>query len=448
MIGFEVSVSVSTGARCTDVYGGHNGGTGERASQPMIRLLVSESAAGDADKLTGQLALNSDIHVVGISRDGLETAQLIAQLRPDVALIHSSMPAMSGYEACRLSSLVSPGTSCIIMATNGQPEAEVRAQAMLVGARGVLPPSADSSTLINLIRQLAEMAPSRDDNMVRLVTDPSRMPVTISVTGAKGGIGKTTVATNLALSLQQRCPGEVVLVDFVGHYGDINLLLNMPDTGGILELTDHDEIDQALLHSRITTHGSGLSVLSGVSGPESMTAVGRVSPAWVAGLLGSLRRDFRIIVVDVAAILHPLSKYIFTRSSFIVIVSVLAELSTVRDTGGLIRGLLDAKIPPERLKLVVNRHDRRDQFTPADLERVAEHPISAFIPRDEGTVLKALNSGDPFVISKPKTPVAGAVVKLGRQLIPDPAPTSQPAHTKDETSSVAEQSKGAITHEQ
>ena len=154
-----------------------------------------------------------------------------------------------------------------------------------------------------------------------------------------------------------------------------------------------------------------------------------ISRATVANLLGVLRRRFRIIVVDIAPVVYPLSQYVFLRSNLIVVVAVLADLSTIRSTGSLLSSLVGPHIPAERVKLVVNRTDAADPFGVADLEQAAKHPVALQIPRATDVVIAALNSGVPFVISKPNAAVSKAVERLADSVvaaIPQTATEVQP----------------------
>lgn len=378
----------------------------------MIEILISENQPGDIDHLAAALAEGSDLQVVGVSRDGLETAQMIAQLRPQVALVRHPLPGMDGVQVCRLTALASPETACLMVADTAEAVEEVRTEAMRAGARAITHLEADPSEIVHLISDLAQASARRDDEEFRLITDPARMPVTIAVTGAKGGIGKTTLATNLALVLQERFPHQVALIDFVGHYGDCNLLLDLPNNGSIVDLAEYEELDMALVNSRMNRHESGLAVLGGVNGPESMEAPGRVSLSHVASLLGILRRQFRIIVIDIPALVHPLSKYVFLRSTFIIVVTALSDLSTIRDTGSLLSSLVGGQISAERVKMVVSRYDSNDPFDVEDLKQTTKHPVAVRIPNATDTVRAALNSGLPFVLSRPNAPVSRAVKEL------------------------------------
>jgi pilus assembly protein CpaE len=383
----------------------------------LIRVLVSENQPGDADRIVAGLGEAGDVQVVGLTRDGLETVQMIAQLHPDVALVRAQMPGMDGFQVCRLATLASPGTACVLVGEGGNAEETLGREAMRSGARAVISLQADMGQLLRLVSDLAAMAPGLDNPELKLVSDPERVPFTVAVTGAKGGIGKTTTTTNLSVALAKRFPDQVVVVDFVGHYADINLLLDLPSNGSILELADYEEVDDALVMSRLSRHDSSLRVLAGVNSAASMEAPGAVSLATVANLLGVLRRRFRIIVFDIPAVVYPLSEYVFLRSNLILTISVLADLSTIRSTGSLLSSLIGPHIPSERVKLIVNRADPTDAFGVADLEQAAKHPVAMQIPRSNEVVLGALNSGVPFVIGRPNTPVARAIEKLADMVV-------------------------------
>jgi pilus assembly protein CpaE len=384
----------------------------------MITVLLSENQPGDIDRIAAALGEVPEMQVVAITRDGLETVQTIAGLRPQVALVRWQMPGMDGLRVCRMASVVSPQTVLVLVVDTAEQEAELVGDAMSSGARGVIHLRTDPSLLVRRLEELVGKMPRQEDEEWALATDPSRTPVTISVTGAKGGIGKTTLTTNLAVVLAQRNPGQVVLVDFVGQYGDSNLLLDLGATSGILDLTEYDELDADLVRSRLARHASGLFLLGGVNGTDSLSSSGTLTLPYVANLLGVLRREFRYLVFDIPPLVHPLSNYVFLRSSFVLVVTSLLDLSSIRNTSALLGSLVSSQLPADRVRLVVSRADGQNPFGLQDLEQAAKHKVYWQIPNAPEVATTALNSGVPYVLSRPTSAVAKAVEKLADMLTP------------------------------
>ena len=389
----------------------------------MTTVLLSENEPGDIDRINATLAEAPEMQVVAITRDGLETVQTIAGLRPQVALVRWQMPGMDGLHVCRMASLVSPATVLVLVVDTPEQEAEMVGDAMSSGARGVVSLRIDPGLLLRRLEELVGKVPRQEGEEWALATDPGRTPVTISVTGAKGGIGKTTLTTNLAVALAQKHPDQVVLVDFVGQFGDSNLLLDVGATSGILDLTEYDELDSELVRSRLARHACGLFLLGGVHGNDSLASSGVVSLPYVANLLGVLRREFRYLIFDIPPLVHPLSNYVFLRSSYVVVVTALLDLSSIRNTSALLGSLIAAQLPPERIRLVVSRADGQNPFGLQDLEQAARHKVFAQIPNAPEVATTALNSGVPYVLSRPTSAVAKAVEKLAESLAVAPKRT-------------------------
>lgn len=385
----------------------------------MIRVLVSENEPGDAEGLIEALGDAGDIQVVGVARDGIECVMMVNQLHPDIALVRADMAAIDGFRAARLISLTAPDTQPVLVAGDESAVSTLTPQAMLAGMRAVIHPKARPDYLLPLLQSLVDEQPTRKDDDYLLVSDPNRLPTMIAVTGSKGGIGKTTTATNLALAMEQRFPDQVIVVDFVGHYGDISLMLNLTPQNSILDLAGKRELDAEVIAPMIVKHSSGLQVMAGVNSADTLNATGQLSLANVSSLLGVLRRKFRIIVIDVPALVYPLSQYIYHRSNYICLLTCLAELTTIHSTVGLMQSLLSQGIPPERIKIVVSRYNPQDSYSPAQLEQSLKHPVAVKVPLDWAVATAALNQGVPYTLGKPNSAPAMAVQELADLLVRD-----------------------------
>lgn len=376
-----------------------------------LRLLVSESEPNDTQPLLRGLAEYGDVEIVGIAHDGLECAAMCFSLRPDVALVRERMSALSGPRACQLIAQISPETLSVLVRDPAAPRAD-GSETCACGARAAVTLDGDVQKLMDLLRRLIEERPSAADWEYDLITDPARLPVTIAVTGSKGGIGKTTTAVNLSLALQQKYRGQVVLVDFIGQYGDVCIMLDLVPQANILDLAEYSELDEALVRSVMTTHPSGLHVLAGVNGVDAMGATGKMPLALASQLLGVLRRMYRVIVLDIPALAHPLSSYVYQRSDHICLVTALADLTTVRSTASLLQSILAEHVPAERVKLVVSRHSSDDDYTVEQLEESLRHAVAARIPWSREAVSSEANLGIPYLLARPNSPPAAAIKRL------------------------------------
>src|SRR5207247_4141204 len=140
------------------------------------------------------------------------------------------------------------------------------------------------STLLNVaeLRWVAETPEYRNS------TDMTRMPQTISITGAKGGVGKTTISTNLAVALAQEAPGQTVLIDLYSQFGDVPTMLNLSPRRTLADLvTASEDMDYQVVEEHLETHSSGLKV-----------AIGRVLPQpldlFTTPFLGQLTRILKL----------------------------------------------------------------------------------------------------------------------------------------------------------
>jgi len=383
----------------------------------MIRVLLSENTPGAADEIARKLTEADDINIIGYAQDGLEAAQMAAQLSPEAALIYTDMSGMDGFQACRIASLAAPETGCILIAPPDSDNQETWQKAMNSGARGLLTTEASTEEIIETVRQAASLAQHKNQPEYQLATDPSKMPVTIAVTGAKGGIGKTTIATNLAICLQKEFPGQVVIVDFVGQYGDVPLLLDMHPKGGLGELMLVDEVDADLVQSQLTQHSSGLQVLAAPNGTDMSRIEPNIRIPYIADLISILRSRYRFVVFDAPPLVGNVSSYLFSRCNFVVVVTYLVDLAAIRDTGTLIESLSDGQMPAESIKLVVNRRNQHNPFSTADLQQTVNHDITTEIPEDSAAATSALNEGVPLVLRAPGSPVARAIRDLSEDII-------------------------------
>jgi pilus assembly protein CpaE len=236
-------------------------------------------------------------------------------------------------------------------------------------------------------------APDLSAAVARVTT--STAPVTsgdvFSFLGAKGGVGTTTVATNVATSLAKIAEGSTLLIDLHLAYGDAAVYLGCEPRFSVLDALENvHRLDKAFLGGLVGHAKGGLSLLAS-SDRASATAVDSAS---VRRLVESAAKHYRYVVLDV-----PRSDVMIEAlepSTRIVIVAN-QELATVRAATRL-SAALRQRYGKERLSVVVSRYDVEAEIGQSDVERVLGTTVAHTFPSNYRVALEALNTGRPVVL--------------------------------------------------
>jgi pilus assembly protein CpaE len=239
----------------------------------------------------------------------------------------------------------------------------------------------------------------------------------ISVIGARGGVGTSTVATNLSISVQQAKQREsVALVDLDIHGGDLGLFLDLRAAQGLKHLSeDVSRLDETIIRSTMLKHSSGLHLLaSGYEGFEDAEP----RPGSAMRVIGLLRSMHRHVVVDCGQVLAPAVKEALDCSDHVVVVTTLS-LPAIRRTKRLLEALRAARYPGNKIAVVVNRYVNEQKELLAETEDMLGVQVSGLIPNDYGTASEAINHGKPLTIMASRTSIGQWYLKGAERLMGD-----------------------------
>ncbi|HYH04982.1 MAG TPA: response regulator, partial [Bacillota bacterium] len=232
-----------------------------------IRLLIVDDIAETRANLRKLLMFDETFEVVGEAENGEDALHRSRELNPDVILMDINMPVMDGIQATERITVELPHVGIIILSVQG--EQEYLRKAMAAGARDYLtkPPSSDD--LINTIRQVYESQKKRNVNRGGSEEHAQGPGKVIAVFSTKGGVGKSTVAVNLAVALAQLVGRKTVIVDLDLQFGDIAMMLDIVPRRTISDLAgEPDLLNSNTVESYLISHSSGLKVLPGPLRPE------------------------------------------------------------------------------------------------------------------------------------------------------------------------------------
>ncbi len=386
------------------------------------RVLVVDDVAETRENIRKLLQFEADIEVVGAARTGKEAVQLTDELKPDVVLMDINMPDMDGITATEMIRQRNLVAQIVILSVQGDPNYMRRA--MLAGARDFLtkPPMADE--LISAVRRAGEMARlerSKSTQVAPVSTLAAQSSFgarltdgrIIMVYSPKGGTGVTTLAVNLAITLNND-ETHAVLVDGNLQFGDVAVFLNEQGKNTILDLAPRaDELESEIVESVLIKHAtSGLRILAAPSRPEHAD---NVNSNQFGKLLKYLRQAYAYVVVDTSHSLNDITLAALDVSDVIVLL-VTQDIPAIKNARLFLDLLGTIGVSRDNICFVMNRYDKRISITPEKVGENLKQEVVGVIPLDERIVIPSVNRGVPFMIDNMTQPCARAVFSLAETI--------------------------------
>ncbi len=383
-----------------------------------IAVLIVDDIQETRDHLTKLLGFESDIEVVGAAASGPEALELAQRLHPAIVLMDINMPGMDGIATTEQMAAVEPSASVIMMSVQG--EADYLRRSMLAGAREFLVKPFSSDELVSSIRQVNDREKDKATRLAErpggAASDTGREPGRIvTVFSPKGGVGRTTVAVNLAVVAASEMGKKVALVDASFQFGDVGVLLNLnPKNKSIADLIpDMAEGDPEMIDQVLVTHGSGLRVMLAPPSPEMSELI---TTAFLRRVLERLRDTHDLVIVDSWPWFHDTTLGLLDLSDEILALLTL-EITNIKNIRLFLEVADQLGYPPGKIKLVLNRADSALGIRVSDVEHSIGRRIDETIVSDGRSVVYALNRGVPFVTSNREAQVSQDIIRLARSVI-------------------------------
>ncbi|MCF6744880.1 MinD/ParA family protein [Blastococcus sp. KM273128] len=360
----------------------------------MSRVVLA--GAGEDLVLRVKEATGGDLQVLPPGRLPSDPARLFEQLvddeLPDVLLVGPHAPAPEVLTLAGRLDVQAPGVTVVLVA---EPSPDMWRAAMRAGIRDLLPPDADVAEIAAAVERAGHAAAGRR-RVLRPVAETDRYAGrVITIASPKGGVGKTTVSTNLAIGLTAAAPQSTVLVDLDVQFGDVASALGL-----VPEYTLPDAVqgpaseDTMLLKTFLTQHPSGLYA---VCGSDSPAAGDRITGEDVSRLLASLAREFRYVVVDTAPGLSEQTLAALDRASDVVMLSSM-DVPGVRGLRKEMDVLRELCLIPAGRHVVMNFADPKGGLSVRDVETTIGTGVDVVLPRS-ASVPATTNQGVPILQS-------------------------------------------------
>lgn len=226
----------------------------------------------------------------------------------------------------------------------------------------------------------------------------------ITVMGSKGGTGATSLATNLALDLTQRCGKKCLIVDQHPALGDVSLQLGLTrNQYSFYELVHNtDRLDSELLQGFLLKHESGLHVLDS---PEAIDKFPHAPPEAIEHTLSFLTENYQFVIVDCPSGITDDCAATIRQSDQLAIV-ITPELPAIRNALRIADYLVDMHFPEHSIEVVLNRYAKDNALTEQEIETALRRPIAVKIPDSYRDMADSINSGIPVTKGRNNNMVA------------------------------------------
>ncbi|WP_211876640.1 AAA family ATPase [Pseudarthrobacter albicanus] len=317
-------------------------------------------------------------------------------------------PGLQVEDSIRLASLFDlqyPEISVVLVTES---EEGIALPAMRAGIRDLLQPGSDVATIRSLLERASLAAAGRRRGLGSSVEGLPRRGRIISVMSPKGGVGKTTITTNLAVGLGKEAPMGVVVVDLDLQFGDVATALMLEPERTLADAVVGAAVqDSVVLKSYLTLHPSGIYALCA---PLRPTDADQISGEQVGRLLSQLSNEFQYVVVDTAPGLgeHVLATLELATDAVWICGMDIPSIRGLRTGFGI---LAELDLVPENRHLVLNFADRRTGLTLQDVEATIGSPVDVVLPRSRAVPFST-NKGVPLLQDGTRDPVTKGLRQL------------------------------------
>ncbi|MDQ2681900.1 MAG: response regulator [Chloroflexota bacterium] len=384
-----------------------------------IRVLIVDDISESRDNVAKLLRFEPDIEVVGMAGSGEEAVELAAQLEPHIVLMDVNMPGMDGITATTRITSRQPNTAVIMMSI--QNEADFLRRSMMAGAREFLAKPFSLDELIESIRHVNQLASQTrrvvsEVHVIQAGSGPqrNRKAKIISTFSLKGGIGRTTLASNLAVAIRNQHPDkEVAIIDGNLLHGDQAVVLNATEQKSIADIVrNFHNLDQDLISDILITHSSGVKLLAA---PPDAQSGEQVTGDHMRQILQYMTAMFDFIVIDTRPSFDEITLTLLDHSDKILLILSL-ELTAIKGAKQYLELSDLLGYDSDRISLVINRSTLQAGIPIEDVGASLKGEIIARLPDDPLPVSRSVNEGVPIVQSAPASALSQEFNRLAATL--------------------------------
>ena len=311
---------------------------------------------------------------------------------PLLMIIDLNRDAESAFRISQQIKFENPKAHLILTSTNTDPETILRA--MRSGAEEFLTQPFNWPDVLQSLQSIKKKIHlhSPNNNHGRIIT----------IFSNKGGVGSTTIATNLAVALASRKQKLVCIVDLVLQFGSVAGFLNLEPIYTLADLArSSKQIDPMMLDGSLIKHSTGVRVLAEPSRPTEAT---RIEPSHIEQILDALVQPFDFVIVDAPKELDDIALISLEKADLIFLVAEM-NVPALKSLNRAMEFFVSLGME-KKIRIIVNRYVKSKLISPESVEKTVGIKIFWTLPNDYPVVIAALNQGLSIQESDPKSEIA------------------------------------------
>ncbi|MDH4317088.1 MAG: AAA family ATPase [Desulfobulbaceae bacterium] len=316
-----------------------------------------------------------------------------------------------------IKSLLTDGVVGTVFLTSAKATPDILVPALRIGARDFFQQPINAQDVKDALKQVYQgNGASKQSGEVTPQSDPGQ---TYCILGAKGGVGSTTFAVNLAVSLGAiHRKKRVALIDMNRLIGEVPIFLDLETNFHWEQLTKNiNRLDSTYLKRALVQHRSGVYVMPA---PDKMTETGDLSSSVMLEVIEKTRNTFDYIVIDLGSHLDNMSFRLFNKADGVFVISILS-LPCLVNVKRILESMRDNdRVRSNKIRVVANRFEKKNAISLDEGEQVIGQKFYYTIPNDYQSTMEAINAGKPLLEIAPRSKVEKSYRELAEQLGGEP----------------------------
>ncbi len=381
-----------------------------------IRVMIAVESRDLLGKIQTHLADAFPIQVVGTASSGKECLKRVQDFRPDVVVIAEGLSDLPALQVSKQVNAAHRNVATVLVTE--QYTTDYFDRAFAAGARRVIPIDVSRERLVTGISEAYELI--RGVGGLEEPPLPVGERLTFTIYSAKGGVGKSLLASNLAAIWARTHPArKVILVDLNLQFSTMSTFLDIHPAKSIYDLLPViDDLSAAVIGNVLCRKGLGDGQeLLMLSAPLEPRQADEITGVHINNILIALKRYYDITVVDTTSTISDVTLSALQMADRILQICT-PDVLAVGQTRSSLEFMSSLGVVGDKVRLVLNRISKRAEIQPDDIKRLFDIPVIGEIPSDFASIQPYLNSGTLLTEVPKRLPVVESMRQIAHRLIP------------------------------